>query len=45
MVTAPILPVVSVEEYLNNSYTPDMEYVDAFSLSVVCQRFPTPSYR
>ena len=28
MVTAPILPVVSVEEYLNNSYTPDMEYVD-----------------
>jgi Uma2 family endonuclease len=28
MATAPILPVVSVDEYLNSSYTPDMEYVD-----------------
>ena len=28
MATAPILPLVSVEEYLNSSYTPDMEYVD-----------------
>lgn len=28
MATAPTLPFVSVEEYLNNSYEPDMEYVD-----------------
>ena len=28
MATAPRLPLVPVDEYLNSSYTPDMEYVD-----------------
>lgn len=28
MTTAPVLPYVSVDEYLNTSYEPDMEYVD-----------------
>jgi len=28
MATAPTLPLVSVEEYLNTRYYPDMEYVD-----------------
>ena len=28
MATAPTLPLVSVDEYLNSSYEPDMEFVD-----------------
>ena len=28
MATAPTAPLVSVDEYLNTSYEPDMEYVD-----------------
>jgi Uma2 family endonuclease len=41
MSTAPTLPLVSVEEYLNTSYYPDMEYVDGV---LVERSVPAPAH-
>src|SRR4051794_22357203 len=41
MATAPTLPLVSVDEYLNTSYQPDMEYVDG---RLVKRSVPTISH-
>jgi Uma2 family endonuclease len=41
MATAPTLPLVSVEEYLNTSYEHDMEFVDGVLLE---RSMPTPAH-
>lgn len=41
MATAPIVPPVPVDEYLNTSYRPDMEYVDGV---LVERGMPTPAH-
>jgi Uma2 family endonuclease len=41
MATAPTIPLVPVDEYLNSSYHPDMEYVDGV---LVERAMPTPAH-
>ena len=41
MATAPIIPLVPVDEYLNTSYRPDVEYVDGV---LVERGMPTPAH-
>lgn len=41
MATAPTLPFVSVDDYLNTSYHPDREYVDG---TLVERGMPTPAH-
>lgn len=41
MANAPILPLISVDEYLNSSYEYDREYVDGV---LVERSLPTPAH-
>src|SRR3954453_9574266 len=41
MATAPIIPIVPVDDYLNTSYEHDMEYVDGV---LVERGMPTPAH-
>jgi Uma2 family endonuclease len=41
MATAPTLPLLSVDDYLNSSYHPDREYVDGVLIE---RAIPTPAH-
>jgi len=40
MASAPVLPLVSVDEYLNSSWHPDKEYVDGMLVDRIVPTFP-----